>query len=302
MSILRIILFLNDAVRGFLHKNCQYLAAAISFYALFSIFPLSLALISVLGFLIGPQIDQGEFVKNIADIIPISGDLISKNLEGILDTRTITGIVSFLGLVWASSAVFGAIRKGVNTAWGITVPRPFLKERMIDIGLVFGAGLLILIILFTAPIIEVIQEIVKAVSPKQELPINTFWVVLSNLVSPILIFFSILSIYKWLPNTKINTLYIIPGALLSSICLILAQMLFIWYVTTFSPYNIIYGSVGVLIALLVWVYLSALILLFGAQLSSSFHTYANNGTRKKGLHLWLGFRNVRVKVLPIHIK
>ena len=302
MSILRIILFLNDAVRGFLHKNCQYLAAAISFYALFSIFPLSLALISVLGFLIGPQIDQGQLVQNIADIIPISGDLISQNLEGILNTRTITGILSFLGLVWASSAVFGAIRKGINAAWGVTVPRPFLKERMIDIGLVFGAGFLILIILFTAPIIEVIQEITKAISPNKELPFNTLWPILSNLVSPVLIFFSIFSIYKWLPNTTVNSIYIIPGALLSSSCLILVQMIFIWYVSTFSPYNIVYGSVGVLIALLVWVYISALILLFGAQLTSLFHNYANSSTRRRGLKLWLGFQDVRVKVLPIHIK
>ena len=278
------------------------MAAAISFYALFSIFPLSLALISALGFFIGPQIDQAGLVKEIIDIIPASEDLISKNLEGILAARTITGIASFLGLVWASSAVFGAIRKGINAAWGVTTPRAFLTERMIDIGLVFGAGLLILIILFTAPIIEVIQEIVKAVSPNQELPINILWVLLSNLVSPILIFFSILSLYKWLPNTRVKAIYIIPGALLASVCLILSQMLFIWYVSTFSPYNIVYGSVGVLIALLVWVYISALILLFGAQLSSLFHDYANSVTRKKGARLWLGFSNVRVKVLPIQNK
>ena len=79
-------------------------------------------------------------------------------------------------------------------------------------------------------------------------------------------------------------------------------MLFIWYVSTFSPYNIVYGSVGVLIALLVWVYISALILLFGAQLSSLFHDYANSVTRKKGARLWLGFSNVRVKVLTIQNK
>ena len=66
--------------------------------------------------------------------------------------------------------MFGAVRKGINTAWGVTTPRPFLRERLIDIALVLGAGMLVLIVLFTAPIIEVIRGMVELFAVEGELP------------------------------------------------------------------------------------------------------------------------------------
>ena len=64
-----------------------------------------------------------------ADIIPVSSDFIGETVSSVFRARVVTGIVSILGLLWAATVVFGAIRKGINAAWGITKPRPFLKER-----------------------------------------------------------------------------------------------------------------------------------------------------------------------------
>ena len=303
MAFARIILFFNDALRDFLHKNCQYIAAAISFYTLFSMFPLGLAVISILGFLIGPGAEREELAKQIAGVLPVSNELVGTTMEGIVSARAITGIASFFGLVWASSAAFSAVRKGINTAWGVTRPRPFIRERLIDIGLVFGAGLLVLIILFTAPIIGVVREIVEIFVPDEELPGDLIWDIVTRLVSPMLAFASILTLYKWMPNTNVKVAYVIPGALISSICFISAQLGFIWYVSSFSFYNVIYGSIGALMALLAWVYISALILLFGAQITSMFHQYAVSDARAKGFtNFWLGFSRVRIKVVPTSIK
>ena len=298
MVLIRIILFTVEALKLFLHKNCQYMAAAISFYALFSMFPLGLAVISIIGFLIGTDPQNTELAQDIADVLPVSNELVGTTMEGIVSARAITGIASFIGLIWASSAAFSAVRKGINAAWGVTRPRPFLRERLIDIGLVFGAGMLILIILFTTPIIGVVREIVENLSPGEQIPADNVWDIVSNLVSPLLIFGSILLLYRWMPNTKIKIGYVIPGALMVSIFLIAAQYLFIWYVKTFPVYNIVYGSVGALMALLAWVYFSALILLFGAQTTSMFHEYGTSHTRPSGFkNFCTGLSKVRIRIV-----
>ena len=300
MILLRIILFLIDAIKQFLHKNCQYMAAAISFYALFSMFPLGLAVISILGFIIGTESSNETLAKEIADVLPISSDLIGSTMEGIISARAITGIASFVGLVWTSSAAFSAVRKGINTAWGVTTPRAFLWERIIDIGLVFAAGLLVLIILFTAPLIEIIRQIFEYTLPQNEIPADMVWGTIADLVSPLLAFISILILYRWLPNTKVKIIHVVPGALLASICFILAQLGFIWYVGKFPVYNILYGAVGAIMALLAWVYISALIILFGAQITSMFHEYSTSSSKKPGvLSFWTGFTRVRVKIVNI---
>ena len=299
--LIRIILFTVEALKLFLHKNCQYMAAAISFYALFSMFPLGLAVISIIGFLIGTDPQNTELAQDIADVLPVSNELVGTTMEGIVSARAITGIASFIGLIWASSAAFSAVRKGINAAWGVTRPRPFLRERLIDIGLVFGAGMLILIILFTTPIIGVVREIVENLSPGEQIPADNVWDIVSNLVSPLLIFGSILLLYRWMPNTKIKIGYVIPGALMVSIFFIAAQYLFIWYVKTFPVYNIVYGSVGALMALLAWVYFSALILLFGAQVTSMFHEYGTSHTRPNGFkNFWTGLSKVRIIIEETH--
>ena len=300
MILLRIILFLIDAIKQFLHKNCQYMAAAISFYALFSMFPLGLAVISILGFIIGTESSNETLAKEIADVLPISSDLIGSTMEGIISARAITGIASFVGLEWTSSAAFSAVRKGINTAWGVTTPRAFLWERIIDIGLVFAAGLLVLIILFTAPLIEIIRQIFEYTLPQNEIPADMIWGTIADLVSPLLAFISILILYRWLPNTKVKIIHVVPGALLASICFILAQLGFIWYVGKFPVYNILYGAVGAIMALLAWVYISALIILFGAQITSMFHEYSTSSSKNPSiLSFWTGFTRVRVKIVKV---
>ena len=302
MVLIRIILFTVEAVKLFLHKNCQYMAAAISFYALFSMFPLGLAVISIIGFLIGTDPESTELAQEIADVLPVSNELVGSTMEGIVSARAITGNARFIGLIWASSAAFSALRKGINAAWGVTMPRPFLRERLIDIGLVFCAGMLILLILFTTPIIGVVREVVENISPEGQIPADNVWDIISRLVSPLLIFGSILLLYRWMPNTKIVINYVIPGALVVSVFFIAAQYVFIWYVKTFPVYNIVYGSVGALMALLAWVYFSSLILLFGAQATSMFHEYGISQTRPKGFkNFWTGLSKARIRIVETNI-
>lgn len=139
MIFIRFLLFSIDTVNDFFDKNCHYIAGAISFYTLFALFPLFLAIIAVLSYLKPGPDDQVNLAVNIANVLPISSAFVSQEVANVVSTRAITGVASVVGLLWSATAVFSAIRKGVNAAWGVKKTRPYFTERLIDFALVLGS-------------------------------------------------------------------------------------------------------------------------------------------------------------------
>ena len=300
MTFVRFILFCTDTVNEFLDKNCPYIAGAIAFYTLVSMFPLLLAIISVLGYL-SPDTPEGqqELALRTADIIPVSSDFIGETVSSVVKARVVTGVAGVFGLLWAATLVFGAIRKGINTAWGITKPRPFLKERLIDFALVIGAGILLLIVLFSSPTLSFVRGASGLLSPESEYFNHAVWNVIARLILPALAFVTFLVLYKFLPNTSVKLGHVWAGALLASLAFDAANLAFVWYVQNYGHYNLLYGSVGTILATLTWVYLSALILLFGALATSRYTAYvASIPEHQHSLKvIWTGFSRVRLRVV-----
>jgi membrane protein len=240
-----------------------------------------------------------QLAEDIAEVLPVSSEYVTQTIQGVVSARAITGIASVFGLLWAATAAFGAMRKGINAAWGIRRTRPFLKERMIDFGLVLGASMIMLAVFFSSPILGVMREISFVIAPESEYFTNFIWDLVSSLLFPSLTFLSFLILYRYLPNTEVRINDVWPGALLASFAFSGANLGFVWYVRTYSVYNVVYGSVGALIALLTWVYLSAIILLFGALITSRYAAYAASlGERQHNLKiLWSGFSRVRIRIV-----
>ena len=299
MYFVRFVLFCTDAVNDFLAKNCPYIAAAISFYALFSFFPLVLAIISVAGFVVGPGAEEAELAGKIAEVIPVETEFVSDTVEGVVRARAITGVASVLGLLWASSAAFAAIRKGINAAWGIKKTRPFLKERLMDVTLVLGGGFLLVIVLFTTPMVAFFNNMMETVAPDTNFDTERIFGLAAQILTPMLSFLSFVMLYRFLPNTKVKLGDVWMVALVASAAFEGAKWGFVWYVTTFPVYNVVYGSVGAIMALLTWVYVSAIILLFGALATSRYAAYAERVREEQGIRLvWTGLSRVRLRVVP----
>ena len=303
MIFIRLILFFADITNDFLDKNCPFIAGAISFYTLFAIFPLFLAVVSVLGFILGAQSREEHLLLagQIAGMLPVSSDYVSQTVTGVVRNRALTGVFSIIGLLWASTAAFGAVRKGINSAWGIKKTRPYFKERLIDFALVLGAGILLMIGLFSVPTIGVIKEATYLLAPESERFTHVIWDIGTQLVYPGLSFLTLLILYDLLPNTDVKIKNVWPGALLASIAFNLVNLGFVWYVQSFSErYNVIYGSVGAVVALLSWVYLSAIIVLLGALVTSRYSKYVEfmqENDKVAFRTLYAGFSRVRLKVV-----
>lgn len=284
-------LFMKDSIQDFVDKDCQYIAGAIAFYALFSMFPLFLAVIAIVGFVLGPGAEDTQLAlaREVGKVLPVSGPLIEQTLEEVVKTRFATGAISLAGLIWASTAAFGAIRRGINAAWGLREERRFLKRRAVDLIVVLGAGLFLFLLLFISPAIGALRQAIEETSPWAILSNGTFWKIITRVVSPLLSFISILLLYRYMPTTFVKMGGVWMPALVAALILALSSQAFVWYINRFSLYDNLYGSIGSILALLMWVYVSSIILLFGALVASRCHEYSENQlTRLMRLRAMLG--------------
>ena len=300
MTAVRLAMFSWDAICEYLRRNCSHSAGAIAFYTLFSMFPLFLFLTISLTYVFGPETaeEEARLVEAITAVIPVSHRFVGDTVHNVTEARDEVAVVSLVGVVWASTAMFGAIRKGVNNAWGIKEARPFLKERLIDFGLVFAAGVLVTLLLFSSAVFEIVREIAMRLAPEENLFSGLVWSLAPKLITPVLLFLTFLTMYRYLPNTEVRVRDVWPWALAGSLAFNATSLVFVWYVSVFPHYNVLYGSIGAVLALLTWVYLSATIVLFGALVCSRYCEYvASVGTGRGWKILWGGFTRVRLRVV-----
>lgn len=258
----------REVVSEFATDNCHHLAAAISYYLLFSLFPLALAITSVIGFILRSQALEAQVIEGIGNFLPVSGDFIANTIQGVVRARGVTGIAATIGLIWAGTSVFNVVRKSLNTAWCIRQPRHFFLERLLELSMLVGASL----ILFGWVLLTAILRVTRGL----DLPVfgsilagsDFFWDFVVACASTAIAFVVFLLLYKFIPNTDVRWKDIWLGALAAAVSFEVIKTAFVWFVSNFSQYNLVYGSVGTVIALLVWTYLSAVTFLFWAKVTS----------------------------------
>ena len=258
------------AGKSFDEQHGAKAGASISYYSLFSMFPLLLFLVSILGFFIEKLGAPIEIAELITQAIPISSDLVYNNLIQILNARSLGGIIGLIGLMWAASSVFITVSRNINRAWTDASVRNVIQNRlvaftMIVILLVLTGGWIASTILFS-----LVPKIVIPFFGEIDIFQTQTWNYLSNLIPLSLAFLILLGLYFWIPNTQVKWKEAFWGALTASIALNLATRVFTWLMSSgFATFDILYGSLGTALALLTWVYISALIILIGAHLSSA---------------------------------
>lgn len=260
-----IIKFAKIAIGEYGTNNCSYMAAAIAYWMLLSIFPLILAAMSLIGFLYPDQDAQQDIIKEVLDLVPVSGDYLSSLVEGVVDSKELLGFVGGLGLFFSGAKVFAAIRRGINHVWQIRQLHGFILARAIDFVMLIGTGLIIIFALLLSTGFE------KAALMGGQLGGSVGLLIIC--IRETLLFISTLVIlyllYKFIPNTNVTVIEALLGAAFGTVLLLFVRVGFIWFVSTIDSFNIIYGSLGALIAVLAWSYFSSMALMWGAQISST---------------------------------
>ena len=257
-------------VREMSADDATHMAAGVAYYAMLSLFPLSVGLISLLGLVLDSEALEGEVIAFLQDYIPGSKELLAANINAGGNIRGFLGVISFLGLFWSASLLFGAITRVVNRAWDIHQDRPFYIDKLRHILMAFSVAPLFLMSVGTTASLHILASHDVPVIGRVEFLDND---VINIITRPLPFLFTLsifLLIYKFLPNTKTYWRYVWPGAVLGAVLFEVFKSIFVFYMENFADYERVYGSLASVIILLAWTYFSGLILIAGAEFSSEY--------------------------------
>jgi membrane protein len=259
---------LASAAKEALKPDSAIAAAAIAYFALFSLFPITLLSISVASFSLGPSMDRELIIQRLEFVAPALGQLLGQNIGQIIEARGPVTSIALVGLIWSASTVFYTFTHTLNEIWRVKQRRAVWKRRGLAILLVLT---LVGPILFLASFAGSMISYLRTLLPEPIISMGgSVGLVLAILLDVALF----LVLYMILPHGASTWREILPGAIGAGFLWELAKKAFLSFVSAYiSISNLVYGSVAAMIAFLAWAYLSGLIFLFGAYLSVSYFQF-----------------------------
>ena len=259
-------------VSGFRDDNVTDWAAALTYYAVLSIFPAFIALISILGLVVDPQTITRVITDIVAQLGPTSAvDTFTGPIEDISNNQS----TAFLGLVvgvavaiWTASNYVGAFMRASNSIYDREEGRPFWKLRplqlIITLTLVLMAALVVLALIVSGPIAEAVGNVVGLGSTAV-----TIWDIAKWPVLLVVVMLMLAVLYWSAPNAKpAGFRWISPGSVVAVLLWIAASAGFAIYVANFGSYDKTYGTLGGVIVFLVWMWITNIAVLIGAELNA----------------------------------
>lgn len=258
---------LGHAVRNFLAEDSLMVSGSIAYHSLLAIFPLLLLLLGVSGLYIRRFELTGHLSMVLQRYLPIRTDIIMQNLVGIAQAYGKIGLLSCVLLLWSSSGVFMPLERAVNRAWDVQQPRAWWKSRLLAAEMAVVSGGLMLMAAALVGFELLLRNRMDAwLGPSfhaLDLAVYDFLASGSSFGIELLMF---VVLFERLPNRPMKLRQALPGALLTATLWEAARWLFIVFLPYFN-YRLVYGSIGVVVSLMTWAYISSAVILFGAQVS-----------------------------------
>jgi membrane protein len=244
-------------------------SAEVSFYLLLSFFPFLIFLITLISFI--PVIHLNNYIVWLSNVMPSNAYSIVSSIidNAVRGKSTQLLIVSFLITLWSSTSGISAIIRGINKAYDQEETRSYIK--VAGISLLFTMEIVILIVFSLILIVYGSNLGIFVFNYFGLGRLLLLWDRLRYVVSIITMLLIFLSLYIITPNHKIKFSHSLPGAILSTFLWIIASLVFSFYANNFVNYNLIYGSIGGIIALISWIYLSSTVILLGAEVNAALY-------------------------------
>lgn len=262
---------LKAAVAEFQRDDALGLAAQLAFYLILALFPFLLVLVSLMGTFSSPGLAE-QVLGYFREVTPeqVYGIIESYLSDIIAGNRPAPGLFS-VGLVialWSASGAFAALINALNKAYDVEETRPFWKVRGIALLMTLGLSVIVMIgvLLLVAgpPIGRGITDLFGLGEV-----FTLVWNVVQWPVALSLMVFTVALLYYFAPDAGQPFRWITPGGLIGVLLWVLASVIFRFYVSNFGSYDATYGSIGAVIVLLLYLYISSLTILFGAELNAT---------------------------------
>lgn len=242
-------------------------AAALSYYAIFSIFPLTLLLAVGVGNLVGPVAAEEQIARGLQIFLPVEAvEAIEGALESSIGQSSSFSLVATAALIWAATNLFTHITLALNETFGAESSRSIVRQRLLAVVM----GMVLIVLVVASFVTSGVLRLISAFSPG----VPNIWVRIGIFFLPIgldVVIFALL--FRYAPSVGVHWDAIWPAAIVGSIGWEFAKAGFEWYLTNLSSFWIIYGSIAIGIVLLFWAWLIASIFLFSAELCAQLNKW-----------------------------
>lgn len=259
--------------RGFLKKikadDVFFLASGLAFNFLICFIPLILVLLSILGFFLYSSQDLLGYVRvYLEKMLPQASPKMTANIVNLVKDRKLVGLIGFLGLLWTATRLFGSIRNVLDKTLEIEWPHGYLKEKLFDLLMVLVSGLLFLVSIIMTGIFDLIISLPDRFGVGLPEIAQVRWVgrlmsIGGGYLFSVLLFFVL---YRFLPSIRPSNRVALITALLIAGLWDGAKVLFRLYVNLLNNFTGVYGSLGLLVVFIFWIYYSSLIFVLGGEI------------------------------------
>ncbi|ACT03895.1 YihY/virulence factor BrkB family protein [Paenibacillus sp. JDR-2] len=263
----RIVPFFKNLYSRFRDDDVPALGAQLTYYFILSFFPFLIFVVSLMSFV---QLSGDSVVAELIRLLPEqTGEAIQSILQDVMNNSRVTLLsIGMIATLWSASNGVNAIIKGVNKAYDVEENRPFWKVRAISLAATLVLALAILLAIVLLIFGEVIGEFLFDWFDSP-VSFELIWGILKY-VFPISFMLVVFSLLYWIvPNHKIRFKTVFPGALFATFGWIASSLLFQFYINNFGNYSKTYGSIGGIIILLIWLYISSNIIILGGEVNAT---------------------------------
>ncbi len=252
---------LRRIFQNFWHKNVFTLAAAVSYYAFLAIFPFFILLIYVSTVLFQRSLSIEKLEAHLKLFPPAVSDTIIANLDSIVSTGRVFSAISLIAVIYFAFRVFTVMESALDVIFESTESRSTWKANLKSFLFFLMTGFVLLILFFSGPTLFVLSKKV------QELTfLDSYYLFLLSQIVVETIFFALT--YKYLAHVKVPMKSALIGGFTATVLWELLKHIFGLYIVSIGLYELVYGSIGSLIILMLWIYWSILIYLFGAEVAA----------------------------------
>lgn len=269
----------REGIRIFMRTGGSTNAAAISFYAFFSLIPVMFLVTAGLGFVLGahPEL-QERVVGMVSESLPYLSDTIISELEELSENWRTFGWIGLLSLVFAAEFVMGAMVRALTAIFGTEKSFGILRTRLIGLFMILLAILAALSSVAVTALSYTIQDLNTGIQGLQYV-FNLLSLLLFGLILPFLLVAGIIAVvFRVLARANLDFRHAFLGSMVFAVLWEAAKQLFALYVANFQSYNKFYGSIGALMILLMWIYYSASLFLLSASVARA--AYLASGSRR----------------------
>lgn len=265
---------------GFYNSDNLTYAASIAYYALLSLFPAFLLAFALLGSATADEQDRATVLGFVLRYFPSQFDFIVRQLDEFRTHSLQIGVAGTAALVWGALGFFGAITTAVNYAWGVDHQRSYWQHKLLSFLMLLVAGSMLLVALLLVSASQMVAASWFAAVLDRFPGLSALRSLTVRNATTLLFILVVGFVYYFVPNTKVRFRDVWVGALVTGLLWKGALEGFSWYMRDMHRFNRVNGSIAAVVVFLVWVYVQAVILLYGVEFTAAYARLLRESTRE----------------------